>query len=271
MIQSLPSTASSAEVVEVLNRDGCVVVKSLADHKTLDLVEKELAPFLDAKKDEPPINAPYGYEDFLPAKTRRIVGVIAKSRAFGTLVTHPMVMAVCDAMLLPSCPSYHICTTAALVPDPGSKAQALHREDQLWNLASPHPVIEIVTMWAISDFTTKNGATHLVPGSNSWWDDRIPREDEIVQAEMTRGSLLLFTDHVLHGAGANRSEAPRFSVGAAYSLGWLRQEENQYLAVPPEIARTLPENLQRLVGYQLSGGLGFAGELGRDPIEMLRA
>jgi NAD(P)-dependent dehydrogenase (short-subunit alcohol dehydrogenase family) len=37
------------------------------------------------------------------------------------------------------------------------------------------------------------------------------------------------------------------------------------------VARTLPENLQKLVGYQLSGGLGFAGELGQDPVEVLRA
>jgi ectoine hydroxylase-related dioxygenase (phytanoyl-CoA dioxygenase family) len=79
------------------------------------------------------------------------------------------------------------------------------------------------------------------------------------------------TDNVLHGAGASCSDAPRFGAGAAYILGWLRQEESQYLAVPPEIARTLPENLQKLVGYQLSGGLGFTGDVGKDPIEMLRA
>jgi Phytanoyl-CoA dioxygenase (PhyH) len=271
MIPSLPSTASPAEVVEVLNRDGCVVVKSLASLTMCDQIAVELAPFLDARKDEPPINAPYGHEDFLPAKTRRIVGVIAKARAYRVLVTHPLIMSVCDSMLLPSCASYQLCTTAVLVPDPGSEAQALHREDQLWNLSSPHPVIEVATMWAITDFTEENGAIHLVPGSNLWWDDRTPRDDEIVQAEMARGSLLLWTHHVLHGAGANRSDAPRFGAGAAYILGWLRQEENQYLAVPPEIARTLPEKLQKLVGYQLSGGLGFAGELGKDPIEMLRA
>ena len=270
MIQSLPATASS-EVVEVLNRDGCVVVKSLADLRICDRLGEELAPFLTARKDEAPINAPYGYEDFLPAKTRRIVGVIAKSRAYRTLVTHPLVMAVCDAMLLPNCASYQLCATAILVPDPGSKAQALHREDQLWNLPSPHPVIEVAGMWAITDFTKENGATHLVPGSNLWWDDRTPRKDEIVQAEMGRGSVLLWTDHVLHGAGANYSDAPRFGTAVAYNLGWLRQEENQYLAVQPEIARTLPENLQKLVGYQLNGGLGFTGELGKDPIEMLRA
>ncbi len=270
MIQTLSVNASPAEVVDVLHRDGCVVVKSLAESKVCDLLEKELAPYLAAKRDEPPNNAPYGDEDFLPAKTRRIVGVIAKSRAYRTLVTHPVIMAVCDAMLLPNSASYQLCTTAALVPDPGSKAQALHREDQLWNLPSPHPVLEVATMWAISGFTIENGATHLVPGSNLWWDDRAARADEIIPAVMERGSLLLWTDHVLHGAGANRSNAPRFGAGAAYILGWLRQEENQYLAVPPELARTLPENLQKLVGYQLNGGLGFAGELGQDPIEMLR-
>ncbi len=58
MIKSLLATASSAEVVDVLNRDGCVVVKSLADLKTCDQLEKELAPFLAAKKDEPPKTRP---------------------------------------------------------------------------------------------------------------------------------------------------------------------------------------------------------------------
>ena len=107
-------------------------------------------------------------------------------------------------------------------------------------------------MWAITDFTQENGATHLVPGTNVWWDDRTPREDEIVPAEIARGSVLLWTDHVLHGAGANHSDAPGFGAAVAYDLGWLRHEENQYLVVPPEIARALPENLQQLVGYQLN-------------------
>ncbi len=43
-----------------------------------------------------------------------------------------------------------------------------------------------------------------------------------------------------------------------YNLGWLRQEENQYLSLPPEVARHLPEPLQRLVGYDFGAPyLGF--------------
>ena len=45
------------------------------------------------------------------------------------------------------------------------------------------------------------------------------------------------------------STAPEPITG--YSLGWLRQEENQYLAVPPAVARGLREDVQHLIGYHL--------------------
>jgi hypothetical protein len=57
-------------------------------------------------------------------------------------------------------------------------------------------------------------------------------------------------------------------------LGWLRTEENHYLATPPEIARTLPRPAQELLGYAahdaLHQGGGYLGALDlRDPVEML--
>ena len=36
-----------------------------------------------------------------------------------------------------------------------------------------------------------------------------------------------------------------------YCLGWLRQEQNFYLTVPPELAREMPEHIGRLLGYTL--------------------
>jgi ectoine hydroxylase-related dioxygenase (phytanoyl-CoA dioxygenase family) len=61
----------------------------------------------------------------------------------------------------------------------------------------------------------------------------------------------------------NRTDRPRAGIVTGYSVGWLRQEENQYLTVPPEIAAGLPEHLQRLIGYQAhSPILGWVG--GRD-------
>ncbi|MEX2647554.1 MAG: hypothetical protein WD673_00915 [Alphaproteobacteria bacterium] len=54
-----------------------------------------------------------------------------------------------------------------------------------------------------------------------------------------------------------------------YNLGWLRQEENQYLTVPPNLARTLPPRLRELIGYRAThnGHLGWI-DLG-DPRALL--
>lgn len=57
----------------------------------------------------------------------------------------------------------------------------------------------------------------------------------------------------------------RRALNVDYCIGWLRQEENQYLAVPPELAKTLPEDMQRLIGYDFgAASLGYVREF-EDP------
>jgi len=51
---------------------------------------------------------------------------------------------------------------------------------------------------------------------------------------------------------------------------WLRQEENQYLSVPLDVARGLPDELLKLIGYQRGAyALGYVDDV-RDPLEALR-
>ena len=124
------------------------------------------------------------------------------------------------------------------------------------------------TLWAVSDFSAGNGATCLVPGSRHWNDTREPKPEEIVAAEMPAGSVLLYLGSTFHGGGANRSSEARFGLALHYALGWLRQEENQYLAVPIEEARKLPRKIQELMGYAMGGSaLGFVDH--QDPNEFL--
>ena len=93
---------------------------------------------------------------------------------------------------------------------------------------------------------------------------------EMEPAEMEAGSVLFYTGALYHGAGANRSDATRYGVNLTYARAWLRQEENQYLAVPLEVARELPEPLLRLMGYDRGAyALGYVDDL-RDPIEVVR-
>ena len=44
--------------------------------------------------------------------------------------------------------------------------------------------------------------------------------------------------------GDNPSDGDRIGINITYTLGWLRQEENQYLTCLPEIAKELDQPLQ---------------------------
>ncbi len=91
-----------------------------------------------------------------------------------------------------------------------------------------------------------------------------------LQAEMPRGSVLFYDGKVLHGGGANVSDGARQGVNITYAVGWVRQEENQFLACPPEIARTLDDELLKVMGYQQGAfALGYVGDQ-QDPLAVLR-
>ena len=119
-------------------------------------------------------------------------------------------------------------------------------------------------------YTESNGATRLVPGSHLWDDEREPTEAESVQAIMPKGSVCVFVGGVYHG-GSHNVTAGEWRIGmfAGYILGWLRQEQYFCLTVPPEVARTLPEPVARLIGYEVHKPfLGFVTDF-RDPYDML--
>ena len=53
-----------------------------------------------------------------------------------------------------------------------------------------------------------------------------------------------------HGSGGNvTAEIERMGLNIDYNSSFLRQEESQYLANPPEIARHFPTHIQKLCGY----------------------
>ena len=84
------------------------------------------------------------------------------------------------------------------------------------------------------------------------------------QATMSAGSVLVYTGSVFHGGGENHSDGDRWGLNITYSLGWLRQEENQYLSTPPELAKELDPRLQELIGYAMGQyALGYYTPPGR--------
>jgi ectoine hydroxylase-related dioxygenase (phytanoyl-CoA dioxygenase family) len=113
-------------------------------------------------------------------------------------------------------------------------------------------------MLAMTEFTAENGATLVIAGSHHWDDERAPTYAEAVPAVMPAGSALLWLGGVYHGGGGNTTDSPRYSLTVSLDLGNLRQKENQYLAVPRDVVLSLPEEVQRLLGWdRCPPGLGW--------------
>lgn len=244
-----------AELAEKLEHAGCLVVTGVADRSTREAVRAELAPYMEAAPvatDDDPV-------DFYPGNTRRVTALAARSKAVADMILHPTATALCDHFLLPNGEfGYQLHVTAALEVGPGARSQILHREEDSYSFFPvPRPNLILASMWAITDFRADNGATLLVPGSHRWDADRKPAPDEILSAEMPAGSVLFWLGGTLHGAGANTSESWRYGVILTYSLGWLRQEENQYLDVPPQVAARMPSELRDMLGFKMHRALGF--------------
>jgi hypothetical protein len=262
-IKHLPASATGDDVAAVLDQDGVVVVDCLVAHEIIDQAEEELRPYL--------IATPYGPDDFSGHHTRRTGGLVARSPKCRELIMHPLVLGAVKKAL-GHATSFQLHLTQVIAIGPGEPAQTIHRDQWAYDFFSFPKGFEVQcnTIWAMTDFTAQNGATRVIPGSNRYDDKLRLTEADTEPAEMAKGSVLFYTGSLYHGAGANRSESIRSGINITYNLSWLRQEENQYLSVPLEIARTLPVDLLRLMGYTRGAyALGYVDDL-RDPIEVVR-
>ena len=257
------ASAAATEPIEVLRRDGALIVDGLADISTIDAIAAEMAAHVEA--------TPTGADVFSGVHTRRTGALIARSESSHALIQHPLILEVVAA-LLDRARTYQLHLTQIIAIGPDSPAQSIHRDEWAFDFFDfPDDYhVQCNTIWAMTDFTEENGATRLMPGSQD-----LPKKfdhtiDETVPALMSKGSCLLYTGKVYHGGGANRSDHTRVGLNITYDVGWLRQEENQYLSVPRDVAAALPESLQRLMGYQIGAyALGYIDDT-RDPIEVLR-
>ena len=250
-VKTLPADTSAELVLEELRTVGACVVENRMSDAMLNKLLDETQPLVEQSS--------HGREEFAGLKTRRTGALIASSEACRDVVQDKLVLAVANEFLSPFCPRIQLMLTQIIAIGPGETDQLFHRDRGAWGTYLPRNIeTQLNTMWALTDFTVENGATRIVPGSAAWPDEREPTPEEVVQAEMSKGSVLFFTGSVIHSGGGNRTNEVRMGLNVDYCLDWLRQEENQYLSCPPEIAREFPQSLTELIGYTGGGvALGY--------------
>ena len=289
-IPSFDKDDGVADVVAALCETGAVIVRGLLAPELMDMVTAKLQPAFEQMS---PGADPFTGQD---SKIKALGRVLTRGNAFSDyLLLNRVCLEVADAILRPQCPMassaaalssppadwsdtyaqlgrpreagseahchhYRVNAGAALQVCMGGNNQPLHRETDIYRPFLEHdplrPECILACNWAGTDFTRENGATRLVPGSHRWPPYREAEEHEVAQAEMPKGSAVFWLGGLLHGAGANHTDEPRTGIIFTLAVNWLATEENQYLAVPPAIARTLPERAQQLLGYRSSPSLG---------------
>ena len=242
-LQHLPADAESSAIVAAVQQDGAVILDDVLSEGFIAALREETDPYMDHTSN--------GEDHFAGHHTTRTGGLLVRSEKCRELIEHESILAPCNEFLAPYCERVQLHLTQIIRIRPGETAQTIHRDRWAWGKHLSHLEPQFNTIWAITDFTSENGATQVVPGSTQWPDDQEIQPEQITQAEMKAGSVLVYSGSVFHGGGANTSDQDRIGINITYALGWLRQEENQYLSCPPELAKDLSPTLQGLAGYAM--------------------
>jgi len=235
-----PDNAIGRRSRELLEQGYCIIP---------DLVRRERIAALDDELGEDFAETPFCTGGFYGARTKRFGRLLARSGIAAELVQHELVLGVVRTLLSPWCDTIQLNLTQALALHPGAPPQLPHRDQDMWRGAIGETEYLVNVMWPFTRYTEENGATVVWPNSHGKraLDPELPEGEFAVELEP--GSALLFLGSTLHGAGGNASNEIRRGAIVSYCLGWLKPYENQWLAYPPEIARTFDPELAALVGY----------------------
>lgn len=241
MLDRLDASDLIAQDARDLRAHGWCILRNVLPPAQIQALDVELADSF--------ATTPFGEGGFYGTTTKRFGRLLRRAAGAAALVQHPRILGIAKTMLAPWCDCIQLNTTQAIAVHPGAPAQLPHRDQDMWR--GPIGTIEYLVnvMWPLTAFTPDKGATLVWPdshGAHALTDTSgLP-----FAAAMRPGDALLFLGSTLHGAGANRTQAVRRGIIIGYALGWLKPYENQWLAYPPEIARSFSPDLAALVGYR---------------------
>lgn len=258
-----PIEEAIAATQSTYDQEGFVIFKDVLPQGVLEGLRSALQPHFDQDIK--------GRNDFEGVKSNRIYALVGKGDVFAQLAMHPLALGYAEAQLGRSC---LLSAMLAIRLQPGESVQPWHTDDGHIDIPFPRPAYGLSAFWALDDTTHDNGATEVLPGSHRWDtpydqlagaldDEVLSRKSEVnldadpgahpdaVKAVLKEGSLMVSQGTLWHRGGANRTLKSRTIITPQYCSGWARQLENQLLAVPKEIARTLPTRVQELLGYSI--------------------
>ena len=112
-------------------------------------------------------------------------------------------------------------------------------------------VASMNVMFAIDEFSTETGATHVVPKTHQVMTP--PDEDYCVQnavaVECPAGSMLVFDSTLWHAAGANTSGKDRLAINHQFTRSYIKQQIDYVRALGDATVLAQKPRTQQLLGW----------------------
>ena len=276
---------SAVELADLIDEFGGTIIENMLPTQVVDSIKAEIAPYIAA--------TPKGLDEFEGKFTTRTGGLAARSFAVREVIANKLILETVEEIYGKGT-EYQFDHGQLIAIGPGESGQPMHRDQWIYGFYPFPEGFETIlqTMWALTPFTEENGGTRYVPGSH-----RDPELTQIVRegrrtrleyamnsdpetiryhyedsrpVEMDAGSMLMWSGKLYHGGGGNESDQTRWGMNIGYTRSWIRQEENQYLTIPPEVLEELDDDFARLIGWARSGyGHGYVGDM-CDPLDVAR-
>ena len=133
-------------ICAAIDRDGVAIVDGLFPPDVIARVNAEVESAVEAADPVTPLFNPI-MEAFHGPYTRQVTGVPGISRTFATdVMCDPVLLAICDRILLPSCARYQLNIGHLLQRGPGADDQWLHRDEAVWSdVPRPAPELQLAS------------------------------------------------------------------------------------------------------------------------------
>lgn len=178
-----------------------------------------------------------------------------KSLDWFELFEHPDVMPIIDAVLKHGSyqqkEPYYLNNISARCPLRGNPGQQLHIDS---GLPGVNYCLKVNVVWLLDDFTEKNGATRVVPGSQSWTSFPPNGENHPDEVLITgkQGGALIFDANLWHGGGPNITDASRWALLLGYARWFIKPSFDFMKNTPAAIYEQLTDAQKRLLGFHLN-------------------
>ena len=190
---------------------------------------------------------------------RRVWNLLNKGQVFVDMVQHPLVMKVFGKILGRQ---FILGSFAANRLLPGAPGQEPHIDYPYWDLhdTGEFPAgisagfhMNCQSLISLHEFTSENGATAVVPGSQTRgvYPSKKTFDDEHIQLACPPGSLLLFVGMIWHCSMPNNSSGERTSVLGQYLPKFVKPMEALDQSVAPVVRDAATPELHQLLGLDL--------------------